>query len=240
VIERLLIAAGILVVNGAVLVGVLRLLTMVVIRRVPRHEEAAGVAATAPAAADVHETPAAEPEPELVAAATPVSEPVLAARPRSRRGSNGHLYRIHHHRMLLGVPVLAAIFASGAWLGDWVGGGSSADAATVTVHLKGKIIRVAGAPVAVRVPATTVHTKGRVVTVPGTTVQLPGRTQTVVTTNTINNTSTETTEIVTTLTVPTTVPTTVTDSTTATETTTVTETTTITETATSSTDTTTT
>ena len=70
--------------------------------------------------------------------------------------------------------MLAAIFASGAWLGDWVGGGSSADAATVTVHLKGKIIRIAGAPVAVRVPAQTVTTGGHVVSVPATTVQLPG------------------------------------------------------------------
>jgi len=226
VIERLIIAAGILVVNGAVLVLVLRLLTMVVIRRVPRAEEPAA-AAPVPMAAPIAEPAVAEPEPELVAAATAVAEPPPArVRAGGRRGSNGHLYRIHHHRMLLGVPVLAAIFASGAWLGDWVGGGSSADAATVTVHLKGKIIRVAGSPVAVRVPAQTVTTSGHVVTVPGTTVHLPPQTETVVTTNTINNTSTETTEITTTLTVPTTV----TTSTTATDTVTVTETTTVTDT----------
>lgn len=220
-IERLLIAAGILIVNGAVLVLVLRLLTMVVIRRVPNRADE--VAAPVPVAAQTQPAPAVEPEPELVAAAAAVSEPVVAARARSgagRRGSNGHLYRIHHHRMLLGVPVLAAIFASGAWLGDWVGGGSSADAATVTVHLKGKIIRIAGAPVAVRVPATTVTTEGRVVSVPATTVQLPPETQTVV--STINDTSTETTEITTTLTVPTTVTDTSTDTTTVTETTTIT------------------
>ncbi len=223
-IERLLIAAGILVVNGAVLVGVLRLLTMVVIRRVPRHEEAA-TAAPMPLAAqvDVAQVAAPEPEPEL---ATAVSEPVVAARPRGRRGSNGHLYRIHHHRMLLGVPVLAAIFASGAWLGDWVGGGSSADAATVTVHLKGKVIRVAGAPVAVRVPGQTVRVKGKVVRVPGTTVQLPPKTQTVVTTDVISTTSTDTTTIETTISVPTTLTETTTDTTTVTETTTVTDTTT--------------
>ena len=229
-IERLLIAAGILVVNGGVLVLVLRLLTMVVIRRVPRSDEA--TAAPVPLEAPRREPPVEEPAPELVAAATAVSEPAaLSARPRpgGRRGTNGSLYRIHHHRMLLGVPVLAAIFASGAWLGDWVGGGSSADAATVTVHLKGKIIRVAGAPVAVRVPATTVTTEGRVVTVPATTVQLPPETQTVV--STINDTSTETTEIVTTVSLPTTV----TDTTTNTETTTVTETTTITDTGSTST-----
>jgi len=227
VIERLLIAAGILVVNGAVLVGVLRLLTMVVIRRVPRHEEAA-TAAPLPVAAqvDVAEAAEADPEPELVAAATAASEPVVAARPRGRRGSNGHLYRIHHHRMLLGVPVLAAIFASGAWLGDWVGGGSSADAATVTVHLKGKVIRVAGEPVAVRVPGQTVKVKGKVVTVPGATVHLPPKTQTVVTTDFVSTTSTDTTTIETTISVPTTLTETTTDTTTVTETTTVTDTTT--------------
>ena len=226
-IERLLIAAGILVVNGAVLVGVLRLLTMVVIRRVPRHEDAS-TAAPLPVAAPAHVAQAAEPdpEPELVAAATAVSEPVVAARSRGRRGSNGHLYRIHHHRMLLGVPVLAAIFASGAWLGDWVGGGSSADAATVTVHLKGKVIRVAGAPVAVRVPGQTVKVKGKVVTVPGTTVQLPPKTETVVTTDVVSTTSTDTTTIETTISVPTTLTETTTDTTTVTETTTVTDTTT--------------
>ena len=178
-IERLLIAAGILVVNGAVLVLVLRLLTMVVIRRVPSRSDEA--AAPVPLAAQPERAPVLpEPEPALVAAAAAaVSEPVVAARVRPRRGTNGHLYRIHHHRMLLGVPVLAAIFASGAWLGDWVGGGSSADAATVTVHLKGQIIRVAGTTVAVRVPGQIVHMKGHVVTIPATTVQLPGSTQTV-------------------------------------------------------------
>jgi hypothetical protein len=228
VIERLLIAAGILVVNGAVLVGVLRLLTMVVIRRVPRTDEAAIAGPAMVASAPVEEAAFAEPEPEpeLVAAATAVSEPVAPARLRGagRRGSNGHLYRIHHHRMLLGVPVLAAIFASGAWLGDWVGGGSSADAATVTVHLKGKIIRVAGAPVAVRVPGQTVHRKGRVITVPATTVQLPASTQTNTVVSTQNETVTDSTVITTTLTIPTTVTDTATDTLTVTETTTVTDT----------------
>lgn len=227
-IERLLIAVGILVVNGGVLVLVLRLLTMVVIRRVPRSDEAAVAAPVAFASAPAEEPAFAEPEPEpeLVAAATAVSEPVAAARLRGagRRGSNGHLYRIHHHRMLLGVPVLAAIFASGAWLGDWVGGGSSADAATVTVHLKGKIIRVAGAPVAVRVPGQIVHKEGRVITVPATTVQLPATTQTTTVVSTQNQTVTDSTVITTTVTLPTTL----TD--TSTETLTVTETTTITDT----------
>jgi hypothetical protein len=219
VIERLLIAAGILVVNGAVLVLVLRLLTMVVIRRVPSRSDEA--AAPVPLAAQPERALVLpEPEPEVVAAAASVSEPVVAARVRPRRGTNGHLYRIHHHRMLLGVPVLAAIFASGAWLGDWVGGGSSADAATVTVHLKGQIIRIAGAPVAVRVPAQTVTTGGHVVSVPGTTVQLPASTQTVV--STVNDTVTDTTEVTTTLTVPTTITDTTTDTTTVTETTTIT------------------
>jgi hypothetical protein len=227
-IERLLIAVGILVVNGAVLVGVLRLLTMVVIRRVPRGDEVPAAVPVSVSAAPAEQAAfmEVEPEPELVAAATAVSEPVAAARLRGtgRRGSNGHLYRIHHHRMLLGVPVLAAIFASGAWLGDWVGGGSSADAATVTVHLKGKIIRVAGAPVAVRVPGQIVHRKGRVITVPATTVQLPASTQTKTVVSTQNETVTDSTVITTTLTIPTTVTDTSTETLTVTETTTVTDT----------------
>ncbi len=227
-IERLLIAAGILVVNGGVLVLVLRLLTMVVIRRVPRTDETAVAAPVSVSAAPADRAAFTEPDaaPELVAAATAVSEPVAPARLRGagRRGSNGHLYRIHHHRMLLGVPVLAAIFASGAWLGDWVGGGSSADAATVTVHLKGKIIRVAGAPVAVRVPGQTVRRKGRVITVPATTVQLPPSTQTNTVVSTQNQTVTDSTIITTTLTIPTTITGTSTETLTVTETTTVTDT----------------
>ena len=210
-IERLLIAVGILVVNGFVLVMVLRLLTMVVIRRVPNRSDEA--VAPIPVGASAQPPPVSEPEPELVAAAAAaaaVSEPVVAPRARlgnGRRGANGPLYRIHHHRMLLGVPVLAAIFASGAWL-------------TVTVHLKGKIIRVAGSHVAVRVPGQTVHVKGHVVRVPGTTVQLPGETQTVF--STINDTTTDSTTITTTVQVPTTLTETTTDSTTVTETTTIT------------------
>jgi len=223
VIERLLIAVGILVVNGFVLVMVLRLLTMVVIRRVPNRSDEA--VAPIPVGASAQAPPVSEPEPELVAAAAAAaaaSDPIVPTRARlgNRRGANGPLYRIHHHRMLLGVPVLAAIFASGAWLGDSVGGQSSADAATVTVHLKGKIIRVAGAPVAVRVPGQTVHVKGHVVRVPGTTVQLPGETQTVF--STINDTTTDSTTITTTLQVPTTLTETTTDTTTVTETTTIT------------------
>src|SRR6476659_11158297 len=194
---------------------------MVVIRRVPRGEEAA---AAVPLAAPERVPIVPDPEPELIAATAAVSAPVVAARARPRRGTNGHLYKIHHHRMLLGVPVLAAIFASGAWLGDWVGGGSSADAATVTVHLKGKVIRVAGAPVAVRVPGQTVRVKGRVLTVPATTVQLPPTTQTVVSTDVLSTTSTDTTTIETTISVPTTLTETTTDITTVTETTTVTDT----------------
>ena len=222
-IERLLIAVGILVVNGFVLVMVLRLLTMVVIRRVPNRSDEA--VAPIPVGASAQPPPVSEPEPELVAAAAAtaaVSEPVAArARPgNGRRGANGPLYRIHHHRMLLGVPVLAAIFASGAWLGDSVGGQSSADAATVTVHLKGKIIRVAGSPVAVRVPGQTVHVKGRVVRVPGTTVQLPGETQTVF--STINDTTTDSDHDHDHAEVPTTLTETTTDTTTVTETTTIT------------------
>ena len=79
VIERLLIAVGILVVNGFVLVMVLRLLTMVVIRRVPNRSDEA--VAPIPVGASAQPPPVSEPEPELVAAAAAaaaVSEPVVA------------------------------------------------------------------------------------------------------------------------------------------------------------------
>ena len=218
-IERLLIAVGILVVNGAVLVLVLRLLTMVVIRRVPSGAARLRRLCRSPRPERVPVMP--EPEPALVAAAAAAVSVRSSRRGPPQAGRHGRLYRIRRHRMP-SESRSRPIFASGAWLGDWVGGGSSADAATVTVHLKGRIIRVAGAPVAVRVPAQTVHRKGRVVGVPATTVQLPGSTQTVVSTQ--SDTVTDSTTITTTLTVPTTVTDTTTDTTTVTETTTITDT----------------
>src|SRR5919204_498999 len=178
-LERLLIAAAILVVNGVVLVLVLRLLAMVVIRRVPsRLEESVTVPIPAPPRRKMEESPPADDD-IVPAPAVPLPAPVVADVVDERPREPTARYRIHHHRMLLGVPVLAAIFASGAWLGDWVGGGSSANASTVTVHLKAQTITAPGRSVFVTVPGQTVKVKGRVVTVPGTIVTLH-KTRTVV------------------------------------------------------------
>ncbi len=106
------------------------------------------------------------------------------------------------------VPIaLAAITLAlgGFWLGGAVGGGGTADAATHTVRLQGKVITVAGTRY-VSTPAQTVLVKGKRVklaaqTVPlpaGHTTQLPGRT--VLVSTTIRDTSVAT--VVRTVTVP--------------------------------------
>ena len=234
---RLLVTGGILVANGVLLVLVLRVLTLVVIRRVnpaaaPAAEPYTRVvrSQTAPAATVVEPRPAPGGPPPLPAVG---SAPVAAARGPAPPDRPRNRYRIHHHRMLLGVPALAAIFAAGAWLGDWVGnGGSTAAAATQTVRLKGKIIYTPGSTVQVQVPGTTLTISGKVVTVPSTVI-IPGASgvsvETLSVPTTIDHRVTVPTTITTTISVP---PTTVTqtDTSTVSVTETVTDTTTVTQT----------
>jgi len=176
---------------------------MVVIRRVPsRLEESVTVPIPAPPRRKVEESPAADDD-IVPAPAVPLPAMVAADVVDERPREPSARYRIHHHRMLLGVPVLAAIFAAGAWLGDWVGGGSSADASTVTttVHLQANVIRLPGRVVKLQVPGQTVKVKGRVVTIPGKTVVLHKR---IVTTDvsTLHDTTTVPTTITSVVTVP--------------------------------------
>jgi hypothetical protein len=232
---RLLITGGILVANGVLLVLVLRVLTLVVIRRV--HPSAAPAAEPYTRVVRSQATPATavvepRPMPDAPAPAPTTSAPVATAAAASRPGRPRNRYRIHHHRMLLGVPALAVIFAAGAWLGDWVGnGGSTAAAATQTVHLKGKVIYTPGSTVQVQVPGTTLTISGKVVTVPSTVI-IPGANgvsvETLQVPTTINHRVTVPTTIVTTVTVPTTL--TQTDTSTVSLTETVTDTTTVTQT----------
>jgi hypothetical protein len=236
---RLLVAGGILVANGVLLVVVLRVLVMVVIRRVKPaaidYRRAVPVTVRAE-----QRTAVVEPRPEPAAAGMAMSAAPLVFEPRVEKPRSR--YRIHHHRMLLGVPALAVIFAAGAWLGDWVGnGGSAAAAATQTVRLRGSVVYTPGSTVQVRVPATTVSIGGTVVTVPATVI-VPGAGKTSFATIRIPTTITTPTTIPTTITATVSVPTTVTqtDTTTVpvtvtvtqTETTTQTDTTTVTQTAT--------
>jgi hypothetical protein len=229
VVVRLLVAGLILVGNGVLLVMVLRLLLLVVIRRVHPNEPATEAMAPLVVRPRPPAPPAATPSVPAGGPARPPAGPVITAASALERKPNR--YRIHHHRMLLGVPALAVIFAAGAWLGDWVGnGGATAAAATRTVHLKGQVIYRSGSTVEVKVPATTLTVGGQLVTVPSTVI-IPGSTDVRTLVLPVPGpTKTWTTRVTTTISVPTTVTdtstetvpvtTTVTDTTTATDTTT--------------------
>ena len=79
--------------------------------------------------------------------------------------------RAYPHRLLIGLPVILALFAGGVWLGSVVGGSGSAAAATRIVRVTGNVTTVNHTR-EVRIPAQTVHVKGSVVSVPATTVHL--------------------------------------------------------------------
>jgi hypothetical protein len=80
--------------------------------------------------------------------------------------------RAYPHRLLIGLPVILALFAGGVWLGSVVGGSGAASAATRTIHVTGTVTTINSKTV-VRVPATNVRVKGSIVAVPETTVRLP-------------------------------------------------------------------
>ena len=85
---------------------------------------------------------------------------------------------------------VVALFAGGLYLGKVIGDAPDAGAAFITtVTETGRVIKVAGKPVRVLVPAKTIVRDGVVFTVPATTVNL---TQTVAATvvSTVNNTTT--------------------------------------------------
>ena len=177
VFAKVMLAIAILVVNGALLFFILRFLLWLAF---PSMKEGAGATpipakASAPAAgsaalaalgADLATVP---PEaPTSAAPAVPGAMPVFvpsAPRPRA-----------YPHRLLIGLPVILALFAGGVWLGSVVGGSSSAAAAT-TIRLKGKIVTVNNTT-EVRVPAIRTVVKGGVITLPGTTVPIPSHTMT--------------------------------------------------------------
>jgi hypothetical protein len=220
---KVILAVAILVANGALLFFILRFLLWLAFPA-SKHEPPA-ISFPTPSAAPVTALGADEaavpPQPAVpaalpVAGAVPVFAPVVP-RPRA-----------YPHRLLIGLPVILALFLGGVWLGSLVGGSGDASAAT-TIRVTGKVVTVNATKTEVRVPGTNVVvSKGSVVTLPAQTVLLPSHTVT----NIVHRTRTQiltlpgsTTVITTTLTIPTTILSTGTVTVTETTTQTVTDTT---------------
>lgn len=177
VFEKVMLAIAILVANGVLLFVILRFLLWLAFPG--NRDEAETFVAARPATAAALAGPADAGEAAPVAAmatvplaAEPAASPpgpgmsVLAPTPVGRP-------RAYPHRLLIGLPVILALFAGGVWLGSVVGGSGSAAAATHTIHVKGRVITV-NHRTEVRVPAQTVVVKkGSIISVPATTVRLP-------------------------------------------------------------------
>ncbi|HEX5248834.1 MAG TPA: hypothetical protein VFW14_04130 [Gaiellales bacterium] len=223
VFAKVLLAIAILVANGVLLFVILRFLLWLAFPG--KRDDEAAVAAARPAAGGAAAATAAgggkaatvaaqAPEP-LTPAPTP-GMPILAATSVGRS-------RAYPHRLLIGLPVILALFAGGVWLGSVVGGSGAAAAATRTIHVTGHVITIDKKAV-VSVPSTTVVVKGSIVSVPATTVTLPPQAVTRVvkrTVTTVRRLPGKTTTVSTTIAIPTTVTatgTTVTTTVTSTET----------------------
>jgi hypothetical protein len=233
VFAKVMIAVAILVANGALLFFILRFLLWLAFPAMKGEREALPTRTPPAAAVNILAAAAAAAAPELGAASAAPGAPgapqlfasIAAPRPRA-----------YPHRLLIGLPVILALFAGGVWLGSIVGGSGDAAAATSIIRVTGKVVTVNSTKTEVQVPGTSiVFKKGSVVTVPPTTVKLPYNTVV----HTIHRTRTQTvtgpgstTVFTTVITIPTTI--------TSTGTTTLTETTTETVTTTGSTGTTTT
>jgi hypothetical protein len=209
VFEKVMLAIAILVANGVLLFVILRFLLWLAFPGRRDGEEA--VVAARPAAAIAFPTPAEAGEAAPVAAAMatvppkPAEPPPAAGMPVLATAPLGRP-RAYPHRLLIGLPVILALFAGGVWLGSVVGGSGSAAAATHTIHVKGRVITVNHRTV-VRVPAQTVRVKkGSIISVPETTVPLPAHVVTHVIKRTITTTLPgKTHTVVTTVSIPTTV-----------------------------------
>jgi len=181
VFEKVLLAIAILVANGALLFFILRFLLWLAFPG--KHHEAvearpatgagrtAAIAITAEEAPSIVSADAAALPPAI---GLPVLTPAAMGRPRA-----------YPHRLLIGLPVILALFAGGVWLGSVVGGSGTATAATKTIRVHGRVITV-NSTTEVRVPAQAVKVKGSIVSVKATTVTLPShiRTERIVRTQT--------------------------------------------------------
>jgi hypothetical protein len=206
VFAKVMIAVAILVANGALLFFILRFLLWLAFpsmkgerEAVPsRTRPAAAVNVLGAAGASEAVEPGAVSASPAVVGATPVFASIAGPRPRA-----------YPHRLLIGLPVILALFAGGVWLGSIVGGSGDAAAATRFIRVPGSLVTVNSTRTVVQVPGTVIVVKkGSVVTVPPQTVALPSRTliRTVHLTRTRTFTRPGSTTVVTTaITIPTTI-----------------------------------
>lgn len=174
VFEKVLLAVAILVANGALLFFILRFLLWLAFpgkdHEAVEARPATGAGRAAATAAGAEDAPAvvaaeAASQPSAIAG-LPSLTPLPAGRPRA-----------YPHRLLIGLPVILALFAGGVWLGSVVGGSGTATAATKYIRVTGRVITV-DKKTEVRVPAQTVKVKGSIVSVKATTVTLPSHVRT--------------------------------------------------------------
>ncbi len=187
VFAKVMLAIAILVANGVLLFVILRFLLWLAFPGRSAEDEDAAAARPVFAAGAGAAVAAAEIAPVTAGAATPPAPP-----PAPSPGGGppafvpiGRRARAYPHRLLIGLPVILALFAGGVWLGSVVGGSGSAAAATRTVRVTGSVITV-NHTTEVRVPAQKVRIKGTLVTVKATTVHLPSQ----IVTNTVHTTRT--------------------------------------------------
>ena len=213
VFAKVLLAIAILVANGVLLFVILRFLLWLAFPGKRDEEDTVVAARPARGAALASSGEAGEAAPLAAAMATvplapqPASSPPTPGMPVLATASAGRP-RAYPHRLLIGLPVILALFAGGVWLGSVVGGSGAASAATHTIHVKGRVIRVNHRTV-VRVPAQTVRVKkGSIISVPETTVPLPALVKTEILKRTVvkvHRLPAKTTTVVSTVEIPTTI-----------------------------------
>lgn len=151
VFAKVLLAIAILVANGVLLFVILRFLLWLAFpgRRDEEAAAAAAIPAAGAAAAGALAASAESGKAGSVAAAVatvpalpePSASPPTPGMPVLAMASAGRP-RAYPHRLLIGLPVILALFAGGVWLGSVVGGSGSAAAATHTIHVTGRVITV--------------------------------------------------------------------------------------------------
>jgi hypothetical protein len=189
VFEKVLLAIAILVANGVLLFVILRFLLWLAFPGKRDEEDTVVAARPATGAALAGPAEAGEAAPLAAAMATvplapqPASSPPTPGMPVLTTTPAGRP-RAYPHRLLIGLPVILALFAGGVWLGSVVGGSGAASAATRTIHVTGTVTTINSKTV-VSVPATNVRVKGSIVSVPETTVRLPALVKTEIIKHTI-------------------------------------------------------
>jgi hypothetical protein len=171
-----MLAIAILVANGVLLFVILRFLLWLAFPGRDAEDEGAAAVKPVLAAGAGAAVAAAEVAPVAAAGATVPPSPPPAPPPGGLPAfvPVGRRARAYPHRLLIGLPVILALFAGGVWLGSVVGGSGNAAAATRTVHVVGNVITV-NHTTEVRVPAQKVRVKGTLVSVQATTVRLPSQ-----------------------------------------------------------------